>query len=304
MEWLNFRHLYAFWSVCRHGGFRKASERIFVSQSTVSEQVASLEDYLGESLIDRNTRTFSVTERGAALLQYADAIFAKSQAINSVFRDKHDDDAPPRLRLGMVGGISRNFVYGLIAAHTGRDSDDNAASRRMQFDVVDGSLDELHSLLRSFDLDVVFSLERPRQQDLMSFRHRQVTSSPICVAGTPSLVKEARRARRRKEPSTTPELFLFRHAVDGATLEERVHQQLHTIAPVSVSTDDISLLRFLANSGRGLAVVPEVGIREDLVAGHVHRIELDDAPQIEVFASYLDKGVRRPVIEHFLDEDT
>ncbi len=291
MEWINFRHLYAFWAVCRHGGFSKAARRIHVSQSTVSEQVAQLEDYLGEELLERSTRAVTVTDRGAALLAYADAIFEKSQEINRIFRDKDSLAGPSSIRVGMVGGISRNFIYGLVT----RALDEGHGTH---VDLVDGSFDELTELLRRFELDLIFSLDRPHQKDLATVSHVRVDSSPLCLAGTPELVASI--TAPRADPLPT-ELYMFRHPFEGPPLQEVIASGLELDLDVPVMTDDISLLRFMANSGRGLAVVPEIGIKEDLASGRVRRIRLHDAPRIEIYGIFLTKGVRRSLIDRFLD---
>lgn len=289
MEWLNFRHLYAFWSVCRSGGFGKAAKRIFVSQSTVSEQVAALEDYLGENLLARSTRAVTVTDRGAELYAYAETIFARSAEINAVFRDKQPSNTPSNIRIGMVGGISRNFISRRITESLERDN-------RMQVEVVDGSFDELDALLKSFELDLIFSLDRPRQKDLVTLSHRRVESSPMCLAATPEVIA---RMQADDAPATT-ELYLFRHAFEGMPLHAVIAAHLGFDVRVPVHTDDISLLRFLANGGRGIAVVPEMGVQDDLTSGRLVSIPLVDPPTVDVYATFSTKGARRPLIDAFL----
>ena len=292
MEWLNFRHLYAFWAVCRYGGFSKAAKRIYVSQSTVSEQVASLEAYLEEDLIERSTRSLTVTDRGAALLEYADGIFRSSAEINRIFRDKGASQHPRNMRVGMVGGISRNFVFGRIVGAL-------ESGEGVRIDVVDGSFDELTDLLRGFDLDLILSLDRPRQQDLFMMRHVKVASSPMRLVGTPELVADVR--RERDEPFPV-ELYTFRHPFEGLPLPEVCAERFDLAPRVSVWTDDISLLRFLANSGRGLALVPEIGVWEDLKAGRVEGLEIPGGPRIDIYAVSLSKGSRRELVDAFLDD--
>ena len=58
-------------AVAAHGGFSKAAEALFVTQPTLSQQVRRLEEELGFPLFARNTRSVTVTDRGAAFLKYA-----------------------------------------------------------------------------------------------------------------------------------------------------------------------------------------------------------------------------------------
>ena len=290
MEWLNFRHLYAFWSVCHHGGFQKAARRIHVSQSTISEQVAQLESYLEEKLLERTKRFVKPTERGTALLEYADQIFEKSLEINHVFRDKNEAMVPTRIRIGMVGGISRNFIFGMVFQNLVQE-------RGTKIHVVDGSFGELNGLLKGFELDLIFSLERPPSRDLLTLDYKKVESSPLCLAGKPELI---RRLKRRRSNPVEAELYMFRHPFERESTEESIAERFNLDIQVPLTTDDISLLRFLANAGRGFSLVPEIGVLEDLGTGQLARVRLDDAPQVDFYATFLKSGFHRELIEDFL----
>ena len=56
MEWLNYHHLRYFWAAAREGGVVRASQRLRVSQPTVSAQIRELETALGEKLFRRQGR--------------------------------------------------------------------------------------------------------------------------------------------------------------------------------------------------------------------------------------------------------
>jgi LysR family transcriptional activator of nhaA len=290
MEWINFRHLYAFWSVSRYGGFQKAASKIAVSQSALSEQVSQLEEYLEEKLLERTTRSVRMTERGAALLTYADEIFSKSHEINHIFRDKNESYFPTQIRIGMVGGISRNFVFRIVNKNL-------MEGGKVSMNIIDGSLDEMNALLKGFELDLIFSIEVPRSKDLVSLSYRAVESSPLCLAGRPEDIKKIK--RRSAQPSRF-DLFMFNHNFEGDLLEDWIRPKFNLQCEVPVLTDDISLLRFLANSGRGLAVLPEIGIQEDLAQGRLSRVRIADVPPVVFYAVFLKNGFHRELIEDFL----
>jgi LysR family glycine cleavage system transcriptional activator len=66
---LPFTALRSFESVARLRGFGRAAEELGVTQSAVSQQVRSLEDWLGCRLLTRGTGRATPTEAGAALAQ-------------------------------------------------------------------------------------------------------------------------------------------------------------------------------------------------------------------------------------------
>ena len=69
--------LYYFLSVARHLSFTKAAEDCHVVQSTVSKQVAALEQELGAPLLIRDKQSVRLTPAGQRLATTGDAMLAQ-----------------------------------------------------------------------------------------------------------------------------------------------------------------------------------------------------------------------------------
>ena len=80
---LNYHHLRYFWAVAREGSLRKASEKLRVSQPSISAQIQSLQQSLGEKLFRRSGRTLALTEMGRVVFGYAEEIFSLGQELVS-----------------------------------------------------------------------------------------------------------------------------------------------------------------------------------------------------------------------------
>lgn len=79
---MDTKHISAAITVGRFGSFTDAARAIFVSQSTLSRQVASLERELGGALFVRGPRRVEVTPLGQAFLPVAQEVLdtlAKAQ---------------------------------------------------------------------------------------------------------------------------------------------------------------------------------------------------------------------------------
>jgi DNA-binding transcriptional LysR family regulator len=91
MRGTQFAELSAFVTVAEHRNFTKAAAQLGVSPSTLSQTVRSFEERLGVRLLNRTTRSVSLTEAGERLLADAqpvlDRIDKAIDAVNS-FRDK------------------------------------------------------------------------------------------------------------------------------------------------------------------------------------------------------------------------
>ena len=77
---MNFEQLRSFRAVATHGGFSKAAESLYLTQSTVSMQVRALERELGVRLFERLGRRVQLTPEGRSLLGYASRILSQAEA--------------------------------------------------------------------------------------------------------------------------------------------------------------------------------------------------------------------------------
>lgn len=272
MEWLNFRHLYAFWMVARMGSFTRAASQMRVAQSAISTQVAALEEYLEEPLLIRTSRSFELTPAGHELLRQATPIFAQSRAINALIKDKNALRGQQKLRLGIVGGVSRNFVYRFLVTYIQK-----AGNARVS--VSTGSYDELCDLLRRFELDAIVTLELPKKKDMSEVSYQKLGESKMCIVSTPAIIAKVRKGRLPK----SLDVYKFRHPSEVNVLDEHVRPQVKCNLNLRLDTDDVPLLRFFAKSGSGLTVMPRVGILDDLASGTVASIDLPTCPEVSIY---------------------
>lgn len=78
-----FASIGAFVTVVDAGSFVRAAERLHTSTSTLSRQVADLEQHLGARLLNRTTRTLSLTENGRAFYERAIDLLADLEEVES-----------------------------------------------------------------------------------------------------------------------------------------------------------------------------------------------------------------------------
>jgi LysR family glycine cleavage system transcriptional activator len=82
----------------RHGSFTKAADELFVSQSAVSRQVATLEDYLGVKLFVREQGGVRLTPEGERYQREVGPAFASIASATERLR-KTTADSPLKLRV-------------------------------------------------------------------------------------------------------------------------------------------------------------------------------------------------------------
>jgi DNA-binding transcriptional LysR family regulator len=98
---MELRHLRYFVAVAEELHFRRAAERLHVAQPAVSEQVRKLEAELGVRLLDRDHRSVSLTDAGAAMLDEARQVLVQADVAQRAARQA-GDRATGRLRVGYL----------------------------------------------------------------------------------------------------------------------------------------------------------------------------------------------------------
>ena len=88
MEWLNYHHLYYFWAVMHEGSLTAASKRLCLSPSTVSAQLAQLEEALEGKLFHRVGRGLEPTDLGRMVFRYANDIFSLGRDMMETIRGR------------------------------------------------------------------------------------------------------------------------------------------------------------------------------------------------------------------------
>jgi len=114
MNWLNYHHLYYFWSAAKQGGIGKASIVLNLSQPTISKQIQLLEEQLGESLFDRTGRRLVLTDAGHLAFEYADEIFSLGQELQQNMKGI-GAARPRKLRVGASDLLPKLVAHRILA---------------------------------------------------------------------------------------------------------------------------------------------------------------------------------------------
>ena len=78
---MTYEQLRTFLAIARHGGVRRAAERLHLSQPAVSGRLAALEDALDQPLFERTPSGLHLTRAGRELVDHAEAALAQREAI-------------------------------------------------------------------------------------------------------------------------------------------------------------------------------------------------------------------------------
>lgn len=184
MTWVNYNHLYYFWAVVREGGLVGASRTLRVTQSTISDQVRSLERSLGEALFVRTGRRLVLTDVGQVAYRYAAEIFALGQEMRDSLAGR-PTGRPTPVVVGISATIPDAVAWRFLAPALALREPVQLTCRRERLDV-------LMPELSAHTVDVVLS-DRPAPEAAVRAHSHLLGHTGIAMAAAPSLAQRFRR---------------------------------------------------------------------------------------------------------------
>ena len=245
MEWLNYHHLFYFWKVIRAGSITRASEELRLAPPTISAQLRSLENQLGEKLFRKSGRNLVPTEVGKMVFRYAEEIFALGQDLMDAVKQR-PTEKPLRVVIGVDDVLPKEIAHELIVPAL--------ALSQVRILCREASLERLVAELALNELDVVLS-DAPVTPTLniRAYNHH-LGQCGVVWMGTPALVK----SHRRKFPSSLEGATILLPTDDTAIrrqLDRWIDQQ--KVRPTVMGEfEDFALFRTFGERGAGIFPVP------------------------------------------------
>ncbi len=119
---MDLRHLVTFCAVVDRGSFSAAAEELGISQPAVSAQIRSLEQRVGERLLDRHGRGASLTEAGRVLEGYARRMLALEDELDRELGESNERISG-QLEIGSSTGPGEVLLPPLLAEFRARHPD-------------------------------------------------------------------------------------------------------------------------------------------------------------------------------------
>lgn len=268
----------------RGGTMRAASENLNVAPSSISRQIAQLEEELGVPLIERNRSPLKLTEAGEIALGYYRELTTHQEAFISQVRDLNQlKGGTVKLAVGeaLIGDVFVNVLDRFMTQHPDIRVHIRTAGTN---DIVGLVLnDEVH-------LGMAFEPEPDAK-----IRVRASSDQPIKVIASPEHPVSSRSSvtisdladERLAMPETT---FRIREVLRNAESQEHVFLQ-----PVLVSNSLLTLKEF-ARSGSGITIMPAIAANSEIAEGRLNAVPIDHPELMHTSASVITRlGRQLPV---------
>ena len=111
-----------FREVAQQGNFSRAATRLNMSKATVSKYIAELEERFGVRLLNRSTRSVSLTDAGALLLERSTPVLEMVELTQSELQERASQPAG-RLKIWALQGMGQGDMPNMLAQFMGLHPD-------------------------------------------------------------------------------------------------------------------------------------------------------------------------------------
>ena len=169
---MELRQLKYFVEVGRLGSFSLASKSLFITQSTISQQIRKLEEELGVELLTRDTRHVTLSDYGQQFYPCALQVLQEARAGAERIKDVK------ALKVGALC-VGATYSFGPLLKQTVLDF--YREFPRIRLDLVITSQEELRQKLLDRELDVALTYKSPIGDDRIE--SHLLFQSRLCLVG-------------------------------------------------------------------------------------------------------------------------
>ena len=273
-------HLRAFAAVAQARSFRQAAKRLELSPSAVSQAVRTLEERLAVPLLLRTTRSVSLTQAGASLLEQVGPVLSQlDQALSSA--SQWSDRIRGSLKLNMPRSAAAQLMSPLLAGFVN-------AHPEVSLDIT--TQDGLVDIVREgHDAGIRFPQAVPRDMVAVPIGPRQRFS----VVGTVALAASHGKPVHPEDLLRLPCVRLrFPSGVVYQWAFHREEESRHLATSGQLTVDDQGLALQAALDGLGWAYVYESMARPHLETSRLVQALADWCPSEAGFQLYYPSRVQ------------
>lgn len=291
MESLNYQHLLYFWTVAREGTIAAACEHLYLTQSTISNQIRILEKQLGTKLFRKSGRNLVLTEIGHVVYRYATEIFTLGNELITAAKSP-EASGPKRLHIGAQDTLPKSIVCRLLEpALTLPDP--------VQIICHEGTPTQLLPRLSVHEVDLVLS-DSPLdpQIKVRAFNH-PLGECGIAFFAPTELARELREDFPRSLTGA-PALLPAKTAAMRGTLDRWFHTA--DVRPAVVAEfEDIELMMTFGRQGRGFFPAHDAIISQITEDYHVDCIGVIEERSERFYAISTERRIKHPAVVAILE---
>ena len=295
MPLFNFQHLYYFWIVARAPSLTAAANKLQISPSTVSTQIRSLEEKIGQELFERRSRSLILTDRGKVCLAYADDIFSLgTELLDTMRSDVGNPNHVYRLRVGLSSHLPKLLTYELVSAGI------SCKDFPVHLVCTQGEPSALVADLSVHHFDLVITDQPVSLASDLPIESRILGECNVHLMATSELASKYKKDFPYNL-NMAPMLLPDPDSKMRQLLEDYFHR-MHIHPKIVAEISDSALLKSFGMGGAGLFPVPSIAVQQVTKQYNVEDLGSLEGIKEHIYASYSASRQHNPAVEAILDK--
>jgi DNA-binding transcriptional LysR family regulator len=285
---INVQQLISFYHVATEGSFSVASEKLFVTQPAVTQQIKALEAQFGVKLVNVKRKRVHLTEAGMRLATYAEEVFNRvmaAEAFLTGYRLKN-------LHLGVATTLVRFLTPAIDRFKELHPAVTVSVREGPSFTLVEGLLDF------RFDICLV-GTQQAVDKNLRLTRFAEVER--MVFVANPEYLGNGKTGLTWEELAAYPLIVQPEGSTARAILLKHFAQR-RLMPVIGAEVDNIECAKVLARQKKGLALMFLPNVHEEVAQGRLAVVPIADGGitlGIDILRN--EEMDMSPVMEAFLD---
>lgn len=235
--------------------FTEAAKHLYISQSTLSQQIRQLEDELGILLFNRIGKRILLTEAGSVFAAYAEKSLLKSQEGFLAMQDLKELKSG-KLNIGVTYGMRQTLIQALI-----NFSKEYPA---VKVNIVFGTTSELMNKLHHLELDFALTFAKGNRKE--TFVYHPLFTSPMTLVASKNSEVANKESITLKEIAGLP-LVMPAKGYSTAKFVTEAFESGGLSPDVFIEINDIPTLLQLTKSGNWYTILAQTTVtdKDDLI---------------------------------------
>lgn len=293
---MNLNQLKYFVSVAENRSFTKAATQFYISQTAITQQIKALEETIGTSLLDRNTRPIALTPAGEIFLGEAKAILERMEM--ALYRTvEASTGLEGSLRIGYTKGYERSDLGNKLSSFHHKHPNILLTFHRCDTDVLASGL-----MNREYDIIFTWDSSNIRQETKLDYHVVEHVPLYLAIYRTHPLAQRKKISRRDMKgekiifmsPSSTGDSF-------GDAYYIGLYQKEGYQPDILMNTSDGETVLMMVAAEQAISIVPEYCIDRMIYADNLLFIPLEGEHETEEIVAMWRNDSISPALQHFID---
>ncbi len=277
-----------FLAVTIYGSFKKASDKLFISQPAVSYTIKKLEEELGTKLFVRMNKGVRLTEQGQHLKFHVENAFRSLLLGYTTLNDKENE------LMGTIKiGIHSNVSTFLLPKYVKEFSHHNPKTKII---IYSSTKNELKEMFETNALDILI-LHSPIYQNSNYYTENKLITCDSCFFGVKKYYDALKDSKDAKNLLSYPLLLPLKGYSTSISLDKVFKNHNLTLSSnIYLYTTEMTIA--LAKNGTGIGWTLKESIKEELENKTFYEIPVNlDLPKVEFSMAYNPKYINKASLE-------